>query len=302
VPIGRVASKPSEETGLAKDTPVVTGGHDTICGAFGAGVTQKGTLLDCVGTSEGIIVVTDGLNRKLCETDFSTEPHVVKNKYVLLGSIPTSGILLDWFLKKLSPERNESTTKVTERTLRFIEKRISDVSPGSDGLFLLPHFRGSGTPHYDPTSRGAFIGLTTNQTESHFLRATLEGISHELRRNIDELERITTKKVDCIRVVGGGAKSGRLVQLKANITGREIEVSNVIESVTRGAALLAGLGVGFYKDFQDALSAGWDVKEKFRPDSQEAIFYDRCYREVYCNIYETLHSLNKKIYCLFPES
>jgi xylulokinase len=129
---------------------------------------------------------------------------------------------------------------------------LRDASPDPSPLLLLPHFAGGGSPWFDTASKGAILGLTFATDKSDLAKAILEGLTFELRVNLDLLKEGQVK-IDELRAIGGGARSSMWVQLKADITGIPIVVPRITEAACWGAALLGGVGAGVFGSAAQAM-------------------------------------------------
>lgn len=293
--IGGVTEEASTATGLRKGTPVVVGGHDHVCGALAAGVIDEGTVLDSTGTAEAVLAVLDRVatDSALCDAGLSLGCHVCRDKYYLIGTLATSGAVVEWLKQELGEEERRLCDVSGENVYRVLMERAASVPPGADGLFFLPHLRGTTVP-IDPSSRGAFIGLTSAHTRAHLLRAALEGVCHELESVLERAERLTGLQIDQLLAIGGAVRNEFWMQLKADVTGRHIAVPQLEEASTLGAALLAGLGVGVYRGEHDALSAMDYSIAAIMPQEEAAKAY-RSYRSIYERIYPALKPLSAMI-------
>ena len=116
----------------------------------------------------------------------------------------------------------------------------------------MPHFTGSGTPTLDLNAKGAILGLTLSTTKSDLVKAVLERISFEIKHNLDLLA-LAGVEINEIRAIGGGAKSEKWLQLKADIFGKNVVALDVSEGVCMGAAILAGTAIGKYNSVREAV-------------------------------------------------
>lgn len=293
--IGGVTAAAASVTGLREGTPVCTGGHDHVCGALAAGVTGQGSVLDSTGTAEAVLAVLDQpfTKRELCDAGLSIGSHVARGKYYLIGTLATSGAVVEWFKSELGQEEQRRCETAGDEVYRLLMEQAASVGPGADGLFFLPHLRGTTIP-VDPLSRAAFVGLTSAHTRAHLIRAAMEGVCHELQSLLARLETLAGVDIQCLIAIGGAVRNEFWLQLKADVTGREIVVPNVEEATTLGAALLAGLGVGVYADEKEAQSA-MDRQVSLvspRPELVEA--YSR-YHSLYERLYPALRLLSAEI-------
>ncbi len=291
-PVGEVTAQASRETGLASGTLVVAGGHDQACGCLGAGVVDEGPLYDVTGTVECIMpavkepVLTEGM----LDRGYGNYCHVVPNRYLILGYNMTAGTILRWFRDLFADREATRATAEGRSVYSVLDSMAAEVPPGSEGLFVLPYFMGAATPNWDTSARGTLVGLTLAHGKGHIVRAIMEGITFELRNNLEALaaEGIPNEE---IRAVGGGAKSEFWCQLKADITERPVRVPSVSEASSLGAAILAGVGSGAYGSHEEAIARTYAVKGSYDPRPSET--YRKAF-EVYREIYERLSTV-------FPE-
>jgi len=280
--IGSVTARAASETGLAKGTPVVTGGHDHCCGSLAVGAYEPGMLLDSTGTSEALLLTTDRpvLTPEVCDANFSYEPHVVPGRYATMGVVMAAGVVIDWVKDLLGEEDYEP-----------LFTAAAESPPGANGLFLLPNFRGCFTPMLDVQARGALVGLTDAHTRGEVFRAALEGICYELKNNVATLERLLGTEVRELRAIGGAARSNLWLQLKADVTGKPVEVPAVTEGTCLGAALLAGLGAGLFADAQEATQRTYRAAQRVDPDPERSAIYERHFQAVYARLYPALREV-----------
>ena len=153
-------------------------------------------------------------------------------------------------------------------------------------IMLLPHFTGSGTPTLDLNAKGAILGLPLQTTKSDIVKAILEGISFEIKHNLNLLE-LAGVEINEIRAIGGGAKSGRWLQLKADIFGKDVVALDVSEGVCMGAAILAGTAIGKYKSIQEAVQLLIQPKQVYQPNKEKQQRYlERM--ETYSQLYKAI--------------
>ncbi|MCX7919950.1 MAG: FGGY family carbohydrate kinase [bacterium] len=290
--VGNVLPKIAQELGLPKDTLVVTGGHDQPCGALGAGVIKPGITMDAIGTVECITPAFPNpvINRKMLANRFCCYPHVVPNQYVTVAFNFTGGSLLRWYRDQFGQKEIELARKSGKDVYEILVQQIPS-QPSS--LFILPHFTTTGTPYFDHHSRGAILGLTLATQKPEITRAILEGISYEIRLNIELLAQAGIP-VREIRAIGGGAKSAQWLQLKADLFGRKIVTLNVSEAASLGVAMLAGCAIGEYSSVSEAVAQTVKIKQTFIPNPTNKKIYNRKF-EIYRQIYPRLKELNHTI-------
>jgi glycerol kinase len=174
-------------------------------------------------------------------------------EYALEGSIFIAGAAVQWLRDGLG----------LIATAPEIEALAAGVT-SSEGLYLVPAFVGLGAPHWDPRARGTIVGISRGTTRGHLARATLEAIAFQTRDVIETMEGECGLTLPELRVDGGAAANDLLMQIQADVLGREVVRPAVTETTALGAAYLTGLAVGFWKG-QDELTGKWRVDKRFQP-------------------------------------
>ncbi|GCE27471.1 glycerol kinase 2 [Dictyobacter alpinus] len=173
--------------------------------------------------------------------------------YALEGSIFVTGAAVQWLRDGLKAIRSSAEVESLART-------VSD----NGGVYLVPAFVGLGAPHWDSYARGTIIGLTRGSTLGHIARATLEAMCYQTREVLQAMEADSHIEAKTLRVDGGAIVNNLLMQFQADILGIPVERPEVSETTALGAAYLAGLAVGFWRD-QKELSRLWVIDRTFEP-------------------------------------
>jgi glycerol kinase len=174
-------------------------------------------------------------------------------EYALEGSIFIAGAAVQWLRDGLG----------LIATAAESEALAASVA-SSEGVYLVPAFVGLGAPHWDPRARGVILGISRGTTRAHLARATLEAIAFQTRDVIETMESECGLTLPELRVDGGAAANDLLMQIQADVLGREVVRPAVTETTALGAAYLAGLAVGFWKG-QDELTGKWQIDKRFQP-------------------------------------
>lgn len=235
--VGEIPQTIAGELGLNPGVKVYTGGHDQTVGAFGAGVTEDGSAMYATGTVECICPVfsephssEELFQNNLCCYDFT-----LPNKYTTVAYSLTGGNILQWFKNEFGqPEVMESET-TGKNPYELLLQQIDDAPTD---LLVLPYFTPTGTPYFDPNAKGAILGLSLRTTRTQILKALLEGVALEMRLNIDIMER-SGMTINKFIATGGGARSKKWVQLKADILNKPISIIEIDEAGCFGAAMIA---------------------------------------------------------------
>ena len=294
--VGAITAEAAAATGLRAGTPVVTGGHDHLCGSLSAGIVGSGALLESMGTAEACLLIADRFepSERLLRGGYCTYAHVVRGTYVVMFGLNSSGGLVEWLVTKLWGEGTGSDVRA--RAFALGAEAASAVRPGSDGAFWLPHLSGVSTPWNDERARAALFGLTGAHTPGHLYRALLEGLGYWLRENVEFLAaEVGLPLGDRIIAIGGGTRNALWMRTKADITGRVVSVVDVPEATALGAALLAGIGIG---EFADAAAAAASVDRSstdYEPDAASHSAYTRYYERVYRLLYPALREVGARI-------
>jgi xylulokinase len=161
----------------------------------------------------------------------------------------------------------------------------SEVPPGSEGLIFLPYLSGERTPHLDPFASGVYFGLTTAHGLGHLTRALMEGVAFSLRECLDLMTEVGVQ-VEEVRATGGGARHRLWRQLQADVYGRQVRRPVAEEGPAYGAALLAGVAAGVYRDVGEASGVVAIEPEGVQPDPNVGLVYEESLR-VYRSLYQT---------------
>jgi glycerol kinase len=174
-------------------------------------------------------------------------------EYALEGSVFVAGAAVQWLRDGLGIIRSSAE----------VEALAASV-PDNGGVFLVPAFTGLGAPHWDPYARGALFGITRGTTAAHIARATLESIAFQTADLVDAMEADAAISLSDLRVDGGATANNLLMQFQADLLGVPVVRPRITETTALGAAYLAGLAVGFWRDRAE-LSRLWQAEKIFTP-------------------------------------
>ena len=273
---GRLTKEAAEAMGLAEGIPVVAGGLDAACGTLGAGVVSAGQTQEQGGQAGGM---------SICIDEYAADPrlilgfHVVPGKWLLQGGTTGGGGALKWLRETTCPELSFEEMSGLAET----------VPAGSGGVTFLPYMAGERSPIWNPEACGVYFGLNFGTTRGRMIRACMEGAAYALRHNL-ETAAAAGARAQVLRAMGGSANSPVWTQIKADVTGCEIEVPGSDTATTLGAAMLAGVGTGVWSSFEEAAAQTVRVRKRYAPDPEAGAVYDRGYR-VYRELYEHLKDM-----------
>ncbi|HSB01688.1 MAG TPA: xylulokinase [Anaerolineales bacterium] len=275
---GRVTRAAAAATGLKEGTPVAAGGGDQSAQAVGVGAVEPGIVGLTVGTS-GVVFATTPSALIEPEGRLHAFCHAVPGMWHFMGVMLSAAGSLQWYRDTLTP------------TMSFDEllKEAEPVPAGSEGLQFLPYLSGERTPHPDPLARGAFIGLTLRHGRGHMTRAVLEGVSFGLKDSFTLIQNAGLGKIKQVRASGGGTKGALWRQILASALEAELVTVNTSEGAAFGAALLAGVGAGAWRDVPGACKAAIKITGSTDPDSAQVEAYRKAY-PLYRELYPALKS------------
>lgn len=286
---GGITDKASIETCLPSDLPCVLGGHDHLCAALAAGAICPGIVVDSMGTSQSTLVVVDQFlsNLEVVKHGFVCYAHVIPNAYILKAGIHSAGGAFEWLAGLLTAKINTES----QIDFRKLEQEASLGVGKTIGPLWLPHFNGSGTPEVDWNSRAALLGVRIEHNRGDILRGLLESQSFWLKHNLDEIRHLTGQKIENAILLGGTTRLKLLSRLKSSILNLPALIPNLSESAATGAALLAGIGIGTFKNPQEAVDSLKIEMEKINPDGTLSKWYQPIYEYVYLRFYPVLKEI-----------
>ncbi|MGN0968374.1 MAG: glycerol kinase GlpK [Oscillospiraceae bacterium] len=182
-----------------------------------------------------------------------------KVEYALEGSIFVAGAAIQWL-------RDELRLIDSAADSEYMASKVADTN----GCYVVPAFTGLGAPYWDPYARGAVVGLTRGVNKYHLIRATLESLAYQTRDVLNAMQRDSGIELAALKVDGGACANNFLMQFQADIIHAPVLRPVCIETTALGAAYLAGLAVGYWKD-QDEIVANWAVSRTFEPAMEEDV-------------------------------
>lgn len=273
-PLGTVTAAAAALTGLREGTPVFAGGHDHPCGALAAGVFAPGVVLDSMGTTEALAttVLVPPADPEMGKLAINVSCHAAPGRYCLIFSQWGAGSLYHWLGGVLA-------AGAAPEAAADVDALAASSPPGARGVQVLPYFAGA-DPHLPaPEMKGMILGLNLGHSPADLARATLEGLCFEIRLMLADLERVAGTSLHELRLVGGNSAPRAWRRIKADATGRRIVVPELTEAGCQGAAILAGIGAGIYRDPADALARINQAGEAIEPDPERRAGYEQRYKQ-----------------------
>ncbi len=294
-PIGVIRGEVASALGLPPGVVVALGGHDHLCGALSAGVRRRGELLNSSGTGDSLFVPIDAaqIDDRFFHAGVSCGCHVVSGLTYALGGVRGSGRMIDWLRETFYA----SAEAVTERDRLYGEmiERAVRAPAGSHGVLVAPHFQGVHIPYQDPVAKGAILGLRSTHTLDDITRAMFEGLSFQLRLAVETYAALTGETFPDVTCIGGGSQNTFWVQMKADVLERRIRVSTLRENAAHGAALLAGIGAGVYRDAEEACATASAPMLEYQPNPAHVPVYRHIFEHVYRGLHQELLGINQDL-------
>lgn len=238
---------------FGQQVPIAGVAGDQQAALFGQGCFGKGMAKNTYGTGCFMLMNT-GEKAVMSKHGLLTTIAWGLNgkvEYALEGSIFVAGSAIQWLRDGLRMIKKAKDS----------EEYASRVS-STDGVYVVPAFVGLGTPYWDSEVRGAVFGLTRGTEKEHFIRATVESLAYQTKDVLTAMEADSGISLQRLRVDGGAVKNNFLIQFQSNILGVSVERPKINETTALGAAYLAGLAIGYWKD-QEEISTQWNVDRCF---------------------------------------
>lgn len=240
---------------FGSEIPIAGIAGDQQAALFGQNCTQIGMAKNTYGTGCFMLMNVGPKpipsTQRLLSSVGWTRPN--QQCYVLEGSVFIAGAAIQWLRDGLGIIKSASEVEA-------LAKQVTD----SDGVYLVPAFAGLGAPHWDAYARGTIVGITRGTTSAHLARAALEGIAFQVADVLNAMEKDSSRKLTELRVDGGASANNLLMQFQADVMQCPVVRPKIIETTSLGAAYLAGLATGFWKNDSEIQSI-WQAERRFEP-------------------------------------
>jgi glycerol kinase len=245
----------SDHAFFGSEIPIAGIAGDQQAALFGQNCTQIGMAKNTYGTGCFMLMNVGPKpipsTQRLLSSVGWTRPN--QQCYVLEGSVFIAGAAIQWLRDGLGIIKSASEVEA-------LAKQV----PDSDGVYLVPAFAGLGAPHWDAYARGTIVGITRGTTSAHLARAALEGIAFQVADVLTAMEKDSSSKLTELRVDGGASANNLLMQFQADVMQCPVVRPKIIETTSLGAAYLAGLATGFWKNDSEIQSI-WQAERRFEP-------------------------------------
>ena len=274
--VGEVRPGLASELGLPPSVRVVTGTPDLHSAAAGSGAVLDYQAHLVISTTSWISCPvprkkTDALRQ------IASVPGLSPGRYLVADNHETAGLCLQW-LRDNVVAPDDGLLEPATPAFDAMTALAGSVPPGSGDVVFTPWLAGERSPVDDRNARGGFHNLSLHTTRAHLVRAVLEGVAYNSRWLHDAVERFVGRRLDPIRLIGGGAASALWCQIHADVMGRTLErVAEPLHANLRGAAILAGLALGEFD--QEAVERLVPVDARFEPSPDTEATYARLFAE-----------------------
>lgn len=245
---------------FGEEVPIAGAGGDQQCALFGQTCFQQGEVKNTYGTGGFMLMNTGTVPVHSKNGLVTTIAWGVDDKveYALEGSIFVAGAAIQWLRDELGLIRDAADSE-------HLAKSVSD----SNGCYVVPAFVGLGAPYWDQYARGAIVGLTRGVNRCHIIRATLESIAYQINDVLQAMQEDSKMAISSLRVDGGACNNDFLMQFQADILNTPVVRPHCVETTAMGAAYLAGLAVGYWKN-QEEIRQNHIIAAEFTPHMGEA--------------------------------
>jgi glycerol kinase len=241
--------------------PIAGMAGDQQAALFGQVCTQKGMVKNTYGTGCFMLMNTGDKPIASKNNLLTTVAWKIngKTEYALEGSVFIAGAVVQWLRDGLGIIKNSSDVE-----------KLAALVDDNGGVYLVPAFAGLGAPHWDQYARGAIVGLTRGTTAAHIARAALEGIAFQVADVLEAMQADSGLRMKELRVDGGACANDFMMQFQADVLNSTVVRPRVQETTALGAAYLAGLAVGYWKDTSE-IARHWEVDKIFKPSMKPAV-------------------------------
>ncbi|WP_214225878.1 gluconokinase [Pedobacter sp. B4-66] len=268
---------------IESGVPVVIGASDGCMANLGSGGIKPGIAVMTIGTSGAVRIASD---KPLPNEKAMTFSYILdKQTFICGGPINNGGIALQWWLK------DNIKHELEENDYEQLFAKIAAIKAGSNGLLFLPYLTGDRAPIWDSESCGVFFGAKLTHDKAHFSRAVLEGICYAMYDVLVAVEE-NSAPVKQINISGGIVKSEVWMQIMADITGKDVVITQTEDASAVGAALLAMKTLGLIANYPDFLA--FDLKT-IKPNISNTEIYLRnfiIYKKLYADLKDTMHEFH----------
>ena len=284
--VGEVSAKAAAEMGIPAGTPVVCGTSDSAVEDYGAGAIEPGDCIVKLATAGNVNVMTAEAHPYPTTLTYS---HVIPGMWYTVSATNAAALCQRWFRDLFCGLEKLESGKTGVDAFELMGREAETSPAGANGLFFHPYLQGERSPYWDPDLRGSFTGMAINSSRGDFNRALLEGVAYSLLDCYGLIEQMKLP-VKRIFLIGGGAKSRLWSDIVCNVFDLPVKIS-LPGDASFGSALLAGTGIGLFRDSAEAVRKCLKIDREIQPTPSLASFY----RERF-GTYKKIHDALAPIY------
>jgi len=291
---GTVLDSLADEIGLPRGLPVIGGALDTPSTAMGTGAIHEKDICIVLGTACASEIVLSAENCQFGKEGIRYERHPLDGLYVDVAALLNGAPNINWMLEHIAGTKD----------FNEIDKIVDSVPVGCGGVIYHPYIAAGGerAPFYDPYAKASFFGISQVTTRADLIRAVYEGLSLYLRDGMTEVP-----ENGVAYIAGGGAKSPVWAQMIADVIGVKVMVPEGKEFGAKAVALITGVTLGLYKDYEDAVAKACRFVRSYEPNPVNVKKYKAIYevykkmRIQYTDLWKARHELNKMLRAIDKE-
>lgn len=291
--LGGLTPSAAEELGLRQGLPVVIGAPDVHSAAIGAGAVADFQAHLYIGTSSWLVC-----HLPVKKTDvflgLASLPSAIPGRYLVVAEQESAGACLNYLRDQVFFPKDElSLGQAPDDVYRLFDQIVSGIPAGSERLIFTPWLYGERAPVEDPHVRGGFFNQSLKTARSHMLRAVYEGVAYNSRWLLESMEKFTGRRLEPIRMVGGGAQSQIWCQICADVLNRTVlQVRNPLQANLAGVGFLAYLALGrmTVEEIPDCVQ----IEHTYQPNPEHRAIYDELFPE-YLQLYKSLKPIYARL-------
>lgn len=275
--VGTILPEVAAELGISSLAQVSSGCLDQAAAAVGVGNIHPGMFSENIGAALAVCAPTASLvydpKRQIPVHYFA-----IPDTY-MMHTFTTGGMCLRWFRDVFCQYEIDMQSLTGLDAYYLMDLAAMQVPPGSDNLITLPHLQGAMAPDVNLDAKGVFYGATLKHTKAHFIRSIMESLGYIICRNLETISGMGLN-ISQIRTMGGGSKSDAWNQIKADITGRFLQVVDCSQDAAcLGAVILAGVATGAFANVEAAVDAMVHVEKTYQPNLENHKVYQKQYKK-----------------------
>lgn len=288
-PLGTIPSPIADDLGLRSGIVVAAGGFDQPMAALGTGCLNVGEAAISAGTWESVLVVTEApvTTEATLASGYVSGCFVYGDRYYSVANNPGGSSVVSWLIRLIG---QEEVSAARARGLAPADLLIQNASEHASPILVTPHLAGAYNPWMDSSAVGIIHGLTLSTDRADLIKGFIQGITFELKTNLDRLEAATGHKCENIVVTGGGSRSDIWMQLRADILGRHLSTVDVEEPGCLAAACVAGVAIGAFETLDESALANSKPAKDFEPRAEITDQYDAIFAR-YLQLYPATRHL-----------